>query len=598
MSQNSNFSEETLYENGNGYKKFSCNLCEFTNTNKGGMKRHIDARHKNSGNKRAHEDSNDCNDPDKRPKIDEDFEPSLASTQIMMDEDDENDDLDEFLLADQNDLDLTSATIAGFSNETLARLGADETTNIEEPEAATINTHQDIQTNPILNAMMQADLAITNGRLKFMESDSKAKDLLLAEKELELNNLRLEVMDLNDKMGKKDNALETNIAKLNSVEDQLEESKSKTNKIVKKLSEAEERIKLLQKGLKKYMNKASPGSPPKAATSDDEEVKKLKVLLKQKIDEIKGLINDKIHLANELTTAQETTNGNALTERCTKLTNDLKAKTTAMKALEKENNHSKDTLGKLQMELNNKNNKNAFLEAQNVKVNDFNNKMYELCKKSSIFEKLEAINVNEIKSQKQVYDPSKNSGKAGFKQRYGNKPDNIPENTTKTKSSEHCWHFENGFCKKGGGCEFQHPMKMCPAFWKFGECQQAGECPDRHPVKVCTRFLNGDCKAGNSCVQQHPMNQTKKPELSQPPKSPGATFNPVESTSYFNLGFGNSYLNPNTPQFHAQQSPTQAGPPLHVQQPAQQCPQPHQQYSAQGNFYSHPGQSLGQGWQL
>ena len=110
MSQNSNFSEETLYENGNGYKKFSCNLCEFTNTNKGGMKRHIDARHKNSGNKRAHEDSNDCDDPDKRPKIDEDFEPSLASTQIMMDEDDENDDIDEFPLADQNDLDTTSAT--------------------------------------------------------------------------------------------------------------------------------------------------------------------------------------------------------------------------------------------------------------------------------------------------------------------------------------------------------------------------------------------------------------------------------------------------------------------------------------------------------
>ena len=146
-------------------------------------------------------------------------------------------------------------------------------------------------------------------------------------------------------------------------------------------------------------------------------------------------------------------------------------------------------------------------------------------------------------------------------------------------------------------------MKMCPAFWKFGECQLAGKCPDRHPVQVCTRYLNDNCKAGNNCVQQHPENPTKQ-NKTEPPKSPASVFTPTEPTSYYTPGFAYAYMNQNTPQFHAQQSPSQAGPiHPHVQQPGQhsQQPQPHlyaspQQYSAQGNLHSHPGQSLGQGW--
>ena len=115
-------------------------------------------------------------------------------------------------------------------------------------------------------------------------------------------------------------------------------------------------------------------SPPKPAANDDEN-RKLIEQLKQK-------------------------KGDALTDRCTKLTNDLKAKTTAMKTIEKENNNAKDTLRKLQIDLNAKNNTIASLEAQNIKLNDFNNKMYELCKKGGLFEKLETINVDEIESQK------------------------------------------------------------------------------------------------------------------------------------------------------------------------------------------------------
>ena len=181
--------------------------------------------------------------------------------------------------ANLDDLNSTTATIAGYSNETLARLGADETNIVESvTEDDPIDIHQDTQPNPTLKAMLEADLAITNGRIKFMESDAKAKELVLAEKELELNNMVIEVMELNEKLSKKDNAIDTIMAKLNSVEEQLEEGKSKAIKNGEKLSEADERIKLLQKALKKYMQKASTESPPKAAVTSDEETKRMKEL--------------------------------------------------------------------------------------------------------------------------------------------------------------------------------------------------------------------------------------------------------------------------------------------------------------------------------
>ena len=136
MSQTSQFSEETLYENGSSYKKFSCNLCEFSNTNKGGMRRHINAKQKSSNNKRAFEESNDFDDQDKRPKIDDCFKPSLASTQIFMDVDDEKDEFE-----------------------------ADESTNHDGKKVDENHSQQNNPQNPTVSAMLQADLAITGGQL-------------------------------------------------------------------------------------------------------------------------------------------------------------------------------------------------------------------------------------------------------------------------------------------------------------------------------------------------------------------------------------------------------------------------------------------------
>ena len=97
---------ENLIQFENGFTeddaKFQCNVCDFTNTDKGGMKRHIQAKHKMSGTKRGPEVANEvANDEadNKRPKIDDDFAPSLASTQI----DDELDEFEEVLLAEEED---------------------------------------------------------------------------------------------------------------------------------------------------------------------------------------------------------------------------------------------------------------------------------------------------------------------------------------------------------------------------------------------------------------------------------------------------------------------------------------------------------------
>ena len=233
MEVETGFLEESSSTSGVETKKFLCIFCDFTNYDKGGMKRHIHAKHKTTGTKRGPDDSSNSfapNDDDKRPKLDEDFDPSLASTQVMAD-DDEKDEFEELFLAEEIELNSTTVTLAGYSNETIARL-ADETDydfeNLNEnPEKENLVRSKDNPPNSVIDAVLQADLAITSGRIKGLESAAKIKDLMLAEKEYELNNLRLENSELKNEMQKKDNVLEANIAKLSSVEDQLQTCRCK-----------------------------------------------------------------------------------------------------------------------------------------------------------------------------------------------------------------------------------------------------------------------------------------------------------------------------------------------------------------------------------
>ena len=80
----------------------------------------------------------------------------------------------------------------------------------------------------------------------------------------------------------------------------------------------------------------------------------------------------------------------------------------------------------------------GYTEAENIKINDFNNKMYEICKKSGVFDKLESINAKEIESQKWIYESSKSVDKETTG-RHGKKTKNFVEKEPKSKRTEHCW---------------------------------------------------------------------------------------------------------------------------------------------------------------
>ena len=66
--------------NGTSANKYLWKLCDFVNTSKGGMKKHIRATHRNAGIKRSElDDTNEISD-EKKAKTDE-FEPNVTSTQ-------------------------------------------------------------------------------------------------------------------------------------------------------------------------------------------------------------------------------------------------------------------------------------------------------------------------------------------------------------------------------------------------------------------------------------------------------------------------------------------------------------------------------------
>ena len=217
------------------------------------------------------------------------------------------------------------------------------------------------------------------------------------------------VPQLENDIKTKDDAIEAGLSRIGILD---EESIRKNSKIRELDVE-------LKKRLKK--NNQSPNDLGAGAANDD--LENVKKSLKAKDALIKDLSAGKIALANELKDAQEKLNGdggNASVEKCLKLTKDLKHKTNEVKSIDKKRNEAKASIAKYQMELNKTNNKIAESEAQNVKLNDFNNKMYEICKTKGIFKNLEEKNDIEIAAQKQIYEENvKRKGK--------------------------CWFFENGF---------------------------------------------------------------------------------------------------------------------------------------------------------
>ena len=96
--------------------------------------------------------------------------------------------------------------------------------------------------------------------------------------------------------------------------------------------------------------------------------------------------------------------------------------------------------------MNEINNEITHVEAENVKLNDFNNKMYKICNKTEVFEKLEGKNMKELEEQKKVFAGPlidvKESSNA--KSRHGNKPVGAVHKSKEPKDKvkeHHCWFF-------------------------------------------------------------------------------------------------------------------------------------------------------------
>ena len=188
-----------------------------------------------------------------------------------------------------------------------------------------------------------------------------------------------------------------------------------------------------------------------------------------------------------------------------------------------------------------------------------------------------------------------------------NIPDIVIQKKNIRKSSsdqpkEHCWFYENGFCRNRQKCSFSHPEVMCQQFWLHGECDQDDKCIKRHPVQVCTRHLNNSCIQGRNCVHQHPPTPSSSSKQTQSPTT-SKGFEAPKSPFLFN-GFPGSNPSPNfpsvsTPPF-VPTAPTQMyaqsrGSPAHHPRQEQHNGRYGQQQQ-QGNDHGHLGQQQGHGW--
>ena len=159
------------------------------------MKRHIGLKHKTPGEKREHDEGTDdtfSEREDKRPKIDEHFEPDLASTQISEDDDDELDEFEEVLKAEENDYNEDGLSFH-MSDDTVARLGNEthfdfQNIEMEEEENAESEGKQEV-----VQSVLQADLALMKVKINSLENVSKAKDLKVVELETKNGQQVLEI---------------------------------------------------------------------------------------------------------------------------------------------------------------------------------------------------------------------------------------------------------------------------------------------------------------------------------------------------------------------------------------------------------------------
>lgn len=331
------YSEEVNIDmEGISSKRYSCNMCDFKNVDKGGMTRHVNAKHRLGGLKRQGQDESTHQKGDENKSKTEEFNPNMTSTQIP-----------------KPQLDLT---VSGYSNESLMNLLDDKyefnmnDVNViidnQNHDETTKDTPNETLVTAVEDAVLGADNALMSIRISKLEEELKLKSLECVEKDgtietMENENfvLKEDMVKAKDELQFKDTLNEANLGKLNTLEE-----------VLKKKSD---RVRILEPLVNKMMQEAKStnarASP--TATNDKEETKKLKLEIKAKPQTLKVLSDQKSELANEIRDLQEKANNGQnkdVFEKCIKLTTEVNSRKTENKDLEKENKKLIETLSELQ----------------------------------------------------------------------------------------------------------------------------------------------------------------------------------------------------------------------------------------------------------
>ena len=480
-------------------KKFSCNLCDFKNKDKGGMKRHITNKHRPGGMKRPDTDDNHEEDA-KKAKMNEST-PLASSTQKLQNQ-------------------KLNKTISGCSNETLLNLldddfdfGEGENFRVEEKSVEELVALSDDETNDTadaenVDAVKLADSTLMEIKIAKLEEELRWKNLECAEKDATFKALKAEQTTMIEDMSKmkcdiktKDDVIESNLGNINSLEESLK----------KQLK----RVEIMNPLMNKLMNENKFLKSKMGASKDDKndtETNKLKSEIKVKNQTIKVLNEHKSQLANEIKTLQEKaniSNNKDAIEKCIKLTTDLSAKQTEGKAMEKENKKMNETLADLQVKLSDTNNKLAEAKVSITRLQEFNSQMFELCKGTKLIDNLDKEHKKDLENQSKTFEND------------ATKKVTSKDDAKNQKVDRKCWHYENGFCKKGDFCNYLHPKEICSYYSKYGQCPQGLVCNLRHPLRICMKFMEGGCNMGDICVLQHPASTTaQQPRIVSPSPPP------------------------------------------------------------------------------
>jgi hypothetical protein len=261
------FTEEVNIDiEGKPSNKFSCSLCVFQNADRGGMKRHIHARHKPGGIKRMEHDVTNDDIDAKKSKFEE-FNPNSTSTQ-------------------KPTLDITIPQ--GYSNESLLNFLDDKyefKNNVDETLDETVKDGQDDEMKAAVeDAVMIADLSLMSRKISKLEEELKLKVLESTEnyatiESLENENfvLKEDVVKFKDDMKTKDTLNESNLGMINSLEEKLKKKTTRLEIVEPAVTKLMHDMKVLKAG--------NAGNEATYDKVDDQEMKKLKRELKEKTDD-------------------------------------------------------------------------------------------------------------------------------------------------------------------------------------------------------------------------------------------------------------------------------------------------------------------------